>query len=724
MNKVLINSLFVIFAVMIIALLIKSMAATFEDYTEKKDSTYIVPYGRKLAVKVESGETIISSNENICKVEANNRMKIVGVGKFTLTSKKGEKEEVIDFFAWNVCLKKDGYTVFSDINKTNPAGTVYAKTYFAVSKTNEKKSLKIEEHLFTTGKYSNDELDGKYITSYYNETSAISEINNYEYALDNKFEEDDNDSNKDTEINPDEVVYDAKIKLGKTYTPNAETNLTWMVENEDVLKLEDSSKGTVRGIRIGTTKLIGKSGGTKKVEFTIKVYRGADQAVINVQSIKLDKNKVELNKKEVKAKPEEYKMTDKEKINATVIPEYADNRRVSWVSSNPSVASVSNKGRIKPKSDGQTTITASTISGARAVCEVTIYSGNKELNWAKGEECRSAFRVYNFSDGKMVIASDKRNERGKIQINTRYSENGKQWTAETKASFIDDYDCTNINLYEYNGALYMAYRATGTNVNNSSKFYSGLFVSVSYDKGKTWKYHSKIIEDTRESRNNRDLGVWEPVLGTLNGRLAVFYSNSSSEFNSNHAQKIEYKVLENGSWGERIVAISGGSSNRPGMPVWKQLSDGTVVVVFENNCKRGSGYNFIIQMACSLDGSAARNFSSPQDVYVPTKSGHTANSPGFVILPNSRRAVVAFHTSDILSSNSDKGPMMTVNSDVPIETIVKRLKGNQSIKEYFGNKQNIFNVYKAGETCWGALHYGNGYLYATASGHVKRIEID
>ena len=708
--------MFFILAIIFIAIPIKSNAATFEGITEVKGSTYIVPYGMEIGVNFDEDETIESNNVDICKIDNTEKLQIVGVGKFTLTSKKGDVKNTLNFFAWNVYLREGSYTVYSDVNKSNSCGNIEAKIFFAVSKTSNKDAFKIDEHIFLDGKYTGNNLDGKYITNYYDEDNDISLSRFYEYALDNKFDGDDDASTGEEPAIPGDVDPDAKkIKLGTTYTPQVSENLTWHVVNEDILKIEDKDKGTVRGIRVGTTELIGKtSGGVKKEEIKIYVYRQRGQ-VINVKKIELDKNSISLKKGET------------DLIKATVVPNYSDNRKVSWVSSNPSVVGVSIRGRVVARTVGTATITATTANGAKASCKVEVQSKVAKLDWSKAESIKSASRVYNFSDGNIVIASDKSTEingKSKLRIYTRCSEDGKHWTDSVKASFVDDYSCTNINFHEYNGALYMAYRATGQNVNNSSKFYSGLFVSVSYDKGKTWKYHSKIIEDTRESRSSTSSGVWEPVLGTLNGKLAVFYSNSSSEVNSNHAQKIEYKVFENGSWGERIVAVSGGSSNRPGMPVWKQLSDGTVVIVFENNCKRGSGYTFVIQMVCSLDGGTARNFSNAQDVYVPTRTGRMANSPGLAILPTTRRVVVAFHTSENLSSNSDMGPMTTVNTEVPVETLVARLKENKSIKEYFGNKQNIFNATQPRETAWGALHYGNGYLYASASGHVKRIAID
>ena len=397
------------FAILMILIPIKSKAATFNENVDEHNSVYIVPYGREIGVNYEENETLTSSNENICKVEAAGKLQIVGVGKFTLISKKGEEEKQLDFFAWNVCLKKDGYTVFSDVNKTKSAGDVYGKTYFAISKTSVEKSFKIEEHLFITGRYTGKDLNGKYLTSHYNEINDSSDVNNFVYALDNKFDQDDDGTQggNDPQEGDDEGTYDAKIKLGDTYTPKSEGSLTWVVENEDILTIEDAAKGKVRGIRVGTTTLTGKSGNTKKVELKIKVYREKGQ-LINVQRIVLDKTSVELSKSEVKTKPEKYKLTDKEKINATVEPSYADNRKVTWETSNRTVAKVSNQGRIKPVSAGEVVITASTDNKTTATCKVTIKDGTQ--GGTQGEtpgETQGNKPVYNYSVSGKVIKSYK-----------------------------------------------------------------------------------------------------------------------------------------------------------------------------------------------------------------------------------------------------------------------------------------------------------------------------
>jgi hypothetical protein len=58
---------------------------------------------------------------------------------------------------------------------------------------------------------------------------------------------------------------------------------------------------------------------------------------------------------------------------ATILPVFATNRAVTWSSSNPSVATVNNSGRVTAITEGTTTITVTTIDGGfTATCEVTV----------------------------------------------------------------------------------------------------------------------------------------------------------------------------------------------------------------------------------------------------------------------------------------------------------------------------------------------------------------
>lgn len=62
-------------------------------------------------------------------------------------------------------------------------------------------------------------------------------------------------------------------------------------------------------------------------------------------------------------------------IVATILPGNAENKKVFWISSNPSVASVDNKGLIRANAAGNATITAVTMDGIKKASVITY------VNW-------------------------------------------------------------------------------------------------------------------------------------------------------------------------------------------------------------------------------------------------------------------------------------------------------------------------------------------------------
>ena len=70
---------------------------------------------------------------------------------------------------------------------------------------------------------------------------------------------------------------------------------------------------------------------------------------------------------------EQVKFTESVKLTATVLPEEAEDKTVTWTSSNPEIASVDNTGRVTGLALGEVTITARTVNGLEASCQVAVY---------------------------------------------------------------------------------------------------------------------------------------------------------------------------------------------------------------------------------------------------------------------------------------------------------------------------------------------------------------
>lgn len=351
-----------------------------ENITEIYNNTVIVPYGKIIKFEKTDDVTITLSNDKM--TVSGNAFYVVGVGKITVTLKSDNKEETINFFAWNVRLKKSKYYVYKNEARSKKAKYVYAKTYFATSNTSKKKTLKIEEHFFVTGSYSG-ELDGKYIKSYYDEKNDKSTKSAISYSMVKKF--------------PDIVVTkielndtSLRVKLGskvetsvKLIEPEnaSDKTITWEVSNKNILEIVNNNDGKikVRGIKPGKAKIIAKASVSSNVqaECEVEVYREPGQT-IDVTQIELDKNSAELL------------LGETLKLTAKITPSYADNKNVDWVSSNNNIATVKD-GVVSPIKAGTVIITARASNGLEAKCEVKVndskpihtytYSGAKKKEY-------------------------------------------------------------------------------------------------------------------------------------------------------------------------------------------------------------------------------------------------------------------------------------------------------------------------------------------------------
>lgn len=302
-------------------------------------------------------------------------------------------------------------------------------------------------------------------------------------------------------------------------------------------------------------------------------------------------------------------------------------------------------------------------------------------------------RVYTMSDGNLISGYET-SSGIKTMISTN---NGKSWKSEAQASFRNDKSCANVNLYEFEGSVYLAYRATGE---VSGGYYTSLQVSVSEDFGKSWKHHSTVCEYTQKDGAFR--GVWEPFLGELNGELTCFYANDSTSVTT--MQNIESLTWNGSKWTDRTIISNGQKhDSRDGMPVWTALSEGGYACVIESSKDRAKGHPFVIQILYSADGV---KWGEPVTIYTPTTYGSKAGAPGIVELP-SGQIVVSFQTDEDATVKGDGTSVMkTIISD---GTAVKKLKAKN-----FTESDNVFGTPDGEGSVWTGIWYGNGYLYAAA----------
>ena len=141
------------------------------------------------------------------------------------------------------------------------------------------------------------------------------------------------------------------VQLTATVSPENATNktVTWSSSNTSVATV---TNGKVTAIAVGAATITAQCGNVK-AECTITVK------AIDITSITLNKASVTLSAGETV------------QLTATISPNNATNKTVTWISSNTSVATVNN-GKVTALAAGSATITAKTNNGLSATCSIAV----------------------------------------------------------------------------------------------------------------------------------------------------------------------------------------------------------------------------------------------------------------------------------------------------------------------------------------------------------------
>ncbi len=170
----------------------------------------------------------------------------------------------------------------------------------------------------------------------------------------------------------------ATVKPGDTVTitatvlPADATNksVTWTVSDSGIATIADNGNVvTVRGVKNGSVTVTAKAvdGSGQSAACTVTVQ--ADAPVL-VSSISLDQTSATIGPKGTVT------------LKATVVPENATNKGVTWTTSDSSVATVSTTGVVTGLKPGTAKITATAVdgSGKSATCTITVKESALTLN--------------------------------------------------------------------------------------------------------------------------------------------------------------------------------------------------------------------------------------------------------------------------------------------------------------------------------------------------------
>lgn len=183
-------------------------------------------------------------------------------------------------------------------------------------------------------------------------------------------------------------------------------------------------------------------------------------------------------------------------LTATVLPDDAFNKNVTWSSTNPDVVAVDERGVLNAKTTGTATITVTTEDGAKtATCIVTVNSipstGNGTFSNNNGKliNIKRATQLVNGKDPKEITLNFyKENSTGSSMSLTLTRDNGD--TGALKAG-------TYKTIYTLEAGeldVKYSYQVTGTVTANGEQYSVNLDVTDEHDVKITGNYSGKIQE--------------------------------------------------------------------------------------------------------------------------------------------------------------------------------------------------------------------------------------
>lgn len=179
------------------------------------------------------------------------------------------------------------------------------------------------------------------------------------------------------------------VSITATVSPSNASNktVTWTSSNSNIATV---SNGNVVGKKAGTVTITAKTSNGKTASCTVTVT----PKEIKTNGITLNKTSLSLF------------VGDSATLSATVTPNNATNKNVTWSTGNSSVATVSN-GKIVAKGVGTTKITAKSSGGQTVTCTVTVTEKVAKFTWTQIKQTDCPLSVSNQFDNYILSSSAK-----------------------------------------------------------------------------------------------------------------------------------------------------------------------------------------------------------------------------------------------------------------------------------------------------------------------------
>lgn len=285
-------------------------------------------------------------------------------------------------------------------------------------------------------------------------------------------------------------------------------------------------------------------------------------------------------------------LSDKETsftLTATVAPENASNKKVTWTSDNETVASVTSKGIVTAKSVGTANITATTKDGSfKATCKLTVTDVNAPETDSNGTYLISTAKELKWFADKINSGSHDLNAKltADIDLSTVCSETLGSWTPIGCFEMNDGYYAGNFDGQNHTISNLYLYERIDTGIIYSNSYHRGLF-------GMCCKGSIKNLNLTGTIDTNRryigglvgSAGNWNGGITVENCHVDVDIAANSSYYVGGIAGELRYgSTIKNCSYSGTITATGNnttggivGTSTSGTNTVSNCLFDGSIV---------------------------------------------------------------------------------------------------------------------------------------------------
>jgi uncharacterized protein YjdB len=164
-------------------------------------------------------------------------------------------------------------------------------------------------------------------------------------------------------------------------------------------------------LKAGTAQITVKSNNGKYAVCSVTVI------LPNISSVSLSSEEMHLISGEAKT------------LTATIYPDNAGNKSITWSSSNTNVASVDNYGNVKGVATGNAVITATSINGKSASCSVTVTTPVESISLPESEFTASVGKTYTVSPVFKPSNADNRSFTVKVSDSSVLSVKDNKFTA-------------------------------------------------------------------------------------------------------------------------------------------------------------------------------------------------------------------------------------------------------------------------------------------------------